>query len=268
MCLHWEQKVQTPRHISFTHNSLWLQIPFLHPDFTSQKALPAMPQQCIMGQLLTPVENFALLAGPVLDTSAPFSPCPFQLFPILLPKSNTSTKDGISMDFGFFHLISLDFLFEAIMVFQPYWSVFIAQRGEHKTVCDLQKSNLFCLYFSVPYMWLFGAYIKIKIENVAFVLVFEKLFLPFLILQVRKAVGTGILCMLGFFVYLSIRMISEILSLPRFTTVKWGQNLVLWGKLLLEIIRNTFLLNKGCWLFAVIQQSVLRILLMNKGELC
>lgn len=37
--------------------------------------------------------------------------------------------------------------------------------------------------------------------------------------------------------------------------------------LLLEIIRNTIFQNQGFWLFVVIQQLVLRILLMNKEEL-
>lgn len=66
------------------------------------------------------------------------------------------------------------------------------------------------------------------------------------------------------FVYLSIRMISEILSLPRFTIVK---SCPLREMLLLEIIRNTFQ-NKECCLFVVIQQSIWRILLKKKGEFC
>lgn len=87
---------------------------------TKHHTLPTMPQQCRMGQLIISGDNFALLADPILDTPTPFSPCPFQLFPILHPKSNVNTKDWISMYFGFFHLISLNFLFEAVTVFQPY----------------------------------------------------------------------------------------------------------------------------------------------------
>lgn len=81
---------------------------------TNHHALPTMPQQCRMGQLIISGDNFALLADPILDTPTPFSPCPFQLFPILHPKSNVNAKDWISMYFGFFHLISLNFLFEAV----------------------------------------------------------------------------------------------------------------------------------------------------------
>lgn len=113
---------------------------------TSQNALSAMPQQCTMGQLLTPIENFALLVGPVLDTSTPLSPCPSQLFPILHPKFNVNTKHWISMDSGFFHLISLDFLFEEVMVFQPYWSVFIVQSGGHKTVWSAEMKFILSLF--------------------------------------------------------------------------------------------------------------------------
>lgn len=94
-----------------------------------------------MGQFLRHLENFALPEDPVLDSPThwhPFSPCPFQaVFPILHPKPNVNTKDCTSMYFGVFHFISVDFLFEAVTVLQPYWSVFIAQRGGHKTVCDM-----------------------------------------------------------------------------------------------------------------------------------
>lgn len=110
----------------------------------SQNALPAVPQQCTMGQLLTPVESFALLVGPVLDTSTPFPPCPFQLFAILLPKPNT--KDWISVDFGFFHLISLDILFEAEMVFQPYWSL---HKEEDRKLCVICRNQTYSVSISL-----------------------------------------------------------------------------------------------------------------------
>lgn len=113
---------------------------------TNHHAFPTMPQQYRMGQLIISGENFALLADPILDTPTPFSPCPFQLFPILHPKSNVNTKDWISMYFGFFHLISPNFLFEAVTVFQPYWSVFIAQRRTQNSVWSAEIKFILSLF--------------------------------------------------------------------------------------------------------------------------
>lgn len=171
---------------------------------------------------------FALPEDPGLDSPTrwlPFSLCPF---PILHPKSNVNTKDCISVYSGFFHSIPLDFLCEAVTLLQLYWSVFIAQKGGHKTVCDLQKSHLFCLCFSVPCSWLFRAYIKTG--NVAFLRSHCATLPSFPSPSSEEGSQEKNVVHVEIFVPLSMGMISKILSLPRFTIVKWDQNPALRGK--------------------------------------
>lgn len=104
--LHWEQKVQTPRYMSFRHiprPALWLQIPFLYPDYWNRLTVQAsMPfQQSRMGQLLILVENFALLADPVLDTLPPSHPVLFSCFLSCIQSLMWTPKTGSLCTLGF-----------------------------------------------------------------------------------------------------------------------------------------------------------------------